>query len=179
MAVHSSDPGEEAGLGLIELLVAMFVAAIVVIAAASILVNSWLTQEDVTSTTQATTRGQVMGSAMERALRNAKDIQVLPTEANGTELRVWTTLGGQQTCQGFQLTTGTATIATSNGMLPAVGNWGEWETGILTHDGEPFIVKSGDTVRYAFDIETDSAPAQFSGEATMRSTATGEISPCW
>lgn len=170
---------DDSGLGMIELIVALLVSSIVLIAAASILVNSWLTQQDVTTTTQATNRGQLMGAAIERAMRNAKDLQVSPTDDNGTELRVWTSLGGDRTCQGFQLTTGTARIATSSGMLPGVDTWGAWQEGILQHDSSPFFERVGDTVAYSFEIETDSAPVPISGQAKMRSSHIGGASPCW
>src|SRR6186713_108319 len=62
---------DDAGLGLIELIVALLVSSVVLIAVATILVNSWLTQQDVTSTTEATTRGQLIGQNIERAMRNA------------------------------------------------------------------------------------------------------------
>ena len=66
------------GLGLIELIVALLVSTIVLIAVATILVNSWLTQQDVTSTTQATTRGQLIGQSIERAMRNAVAFDISP-----------------------------------------------------------------------------------------------------
>ena len=120
-----------------------------------------------------------MGSAIERALRNAKDINVAPADADGSELRVWTSLTGSLACQGFQIGGGQATIATSPGLLPAVTDWADWQDGIVQHGSEPYFVRVGDTVTYTFDITTESAPVPFSGRAKMRSTATGETAPCW
>ncbi len=69
-----------------------------VVAIATIFVNSWRTQEQVTSVTQATNRGQVVGSTIERAMRNALYFDV--TES-GTVLRVRTSLDGEPEVSGF------------------------------------------------------------------------------
>jgi hypothetical protein len=78
------------------------------------------------------------------------------------------------------LTDGEARISTSSGALPAQSTtWAEWETGVVQNGSTPFFVENGDTVTYTFDVETESAPVRFSGEAAPRSTATGVSSPCW
>lgn len=179
-ASDTTTASDESGLSLIELLIALLVSVIVVVAAVTILVNSWLTQEDVTSTTEATTRGQVMGSAIERAMRNAKDFAVAPSDEDGTELRVWTSLGGNLTCQAFQLITGEARIATTSGILPAVSSWGDWQEGVGQQGSTPYFERSGNTVIYSFQLATDSAPVPISGQAKMRTIHDpGEVSPCW
>ena len=173
---------DDSGLGLVELIVALLVSAIVVVASATILVNSWLTQEDVTSTSRATTRGQLMGSAIERAIRNAKDFVVAPGDGDATELRVWTSLGGDMICQGFQLTAGSARMTSGSGVLAAVSTWPEWQRGVEKQDETPFFKRSGNVLTYSFAMETDSAPVPISGQAKMRTIhvySTGETSPCW
>jgi hypothetical protein len=171
---------DEAGLSLIELIVAMLVSTIVVIASATILVNSWLTQQDVTTTTEATTRGQLMGSTIERAMRNAKDFVVAPADDEATELRVWTSLGGASTCQAFQLATGEARITMSAGALADVSTWGQWEDGVSKQGSTPFFQRTGNTVTYSFTLTTESAPVAISGQAKMRTIHDpGETSPCW
>jgi hypothetical protein len=151
-----------------------------VIAAATILVNSWLTQQDVTTTTEATTRGQLMGSTIERAMRNAKDFRVAPTDDDATELRIWTSLGGTSTCQAFQLATGEARITMSAGSIPDTSTWGRWEDGVSKQESTPFFQRSGNTVIYSFSLTTDSAPVPISGQAKMRTIHDpGETSPCW
>lgn len=171
---------DNSGLSLIELVVALLVSTIVLIGAATILANSWRTQGDVTSTTEATTRGQLMGSTIERAMRNAKDFIVSPSDDNATELRVWTSLGGNKTCQAFQLATGEARIASSAGTLPDVSTWGDWELGVQQQGTTPFLQRTGNTVTYTFQLETDSAPVPISGQAKMRTIHDpGETSPCW
>jgi hypothetical protein len=167
----------EAGLSLVELVVYILLASILLVAMASILVNSWRAQEDVISVTDATNRGQVMGSAVERAMRNALDFDV---DSSGTVLRVRTSLGGELACQGFLLDDGEARMSTSSGpLLLASSSWGDWESDVIRNGSTPFFAEVGDTVIYTFDIETDSAPVRFAGEAAARSVPTGVSSPCW
>ncbi|MDR7190286.1 Tfp pilus assembly protein PilW [Microbacterium sp. BE35] len=168
----------DAGLSLIELIIYILLSSLLLSAMAVVLVNSWSTQKDVASVTQATNRGQVIGSAIERAMRNALDFDV--DDATGTELRVRTSLGGNLACQAFLLKDGDARFTTSSGALPTLASdWARWENGIAQYASTPFFVENGDVVTYTFDIETDSAPVRFSGEAAARSTATGVSSPCW
>lgn len=171
----------ESGFSLVELIIALLVSMIVIIGAATILVNSWLTQQDVTSTTEATTRGQLMGSTIERAMRNAKGFQLTPSDDSAIELRVWTSLGGNRTCQAFQLDVGQARIASSTSTLPDPSSWGDWEVGVQRQGTSPFFRRIGaTTVEYTFQLETTSAPVPFSGEAKMRTIVDpGETSPCW
>jgi hypothetical protein len=175
---------DDRGLGLIELIVGLLVSTIVVVAAATVLMNSWITQQKVVATTHGTNSGQVLASMIERAVRNAKDVQVLPSEADGTELRVWTTLGGAKTCQGFLLTTGTARIgATSGSILPATSDWALWDDNVSPFGSAPFIRQAGNTVSFSFeleDVDAHVAPVQLSGEVSIRSKQDGtEVSPCW
>ena len=72
---------DDAGLGLIELVVSILVSTLVLIGVGSILVNAWITQGNVTTTNQATSRGQVIASSIERAMRNAVHFDV----TGGTE----------------------------------------------------------------------------------------------
>jgi hypothetical protein len=167
----------DAGLSLIELIMYILLASVLLAGMAVILVNSWKTEKDVTSVTDATNRGQIMGSAVERAMRNALDFDV---DASGTTLRVRTSLSGELACQGFLLTDGAARIATSSGALPAdTASWGDWGGAVAQNGSTPFFAETGDTVTYTFDLETDGAPVRFSGEAAARSVATGVSSPCW
>ncbi len=181
MMTDSNPQGrDDAGLSLIELIVSLLVSTIVLLGTATVLVNSWLTQADVTSTTQATTRGQLMGATIERAMRNAKDFVVAPSDDSATELRVWTSLGGDKTCQAFRLDVGQARIASSASTLPAVGAWGNWQVGVQQQGTQPFFQRVGNTVIYTFELETDSAPVPISGQAKMRTIHDpGETSPCW
>ncbi|WP_127475543.1 type IV pilus modification PilV family protein [Microbacterium sulfonylureivorans] len=171
------DSHRDAGVSLIELIVYVLLASIVVLTTAMILINSWNTQKDVTSVSEATNRGQSMGSTIERAMRNALDFEVSPDQQ---ELRVRTSLTGSQQCQAFYLATGTSRLAQSSGLLPSTTtSWTVWNTGVKKNGATPFFVATGQHLVYTFDIETDSAPVRFSGEVSTRSTPTGVSSPCW
>ena len=172
----SPERRDDAGISLIELIIYVLLSSIIVIATAMILINSINTQKDVTSVSEATNRGQAMGSTIERAMRNALAYEV--TSEN--ELRVRTSLGGSQQCQAFYLAAGTARLAQAPGALPAdSSSWTVWNTGVKKNGSTPFFVEDGETVIYTFDIETDSAPVRFAGEVSTRSTTSGVTSPCW
>lgn len=168
---------DDSGMGLIELIVAMVVGGIVVAGVATVFVNSWTTQDRVTSLTQATDRGQLVASTVERAVRNAVAIDVSP---DGTELRVRTTLDGSLACQGFRLADGSARFVTSTGALPAdAATWPEWQTRIQADGSSPYFATDGVTVEYAFAIGTDASPVRFTGTSAARSVLTGVSAPCW
>lgn len=175
----SAAPDDE-GLSLIELIVALFISTLMLAAMSVILVNAWTAQAEVTSTSQATTRGQLISASLERAMRNARDFRVQGT--NGGELWVWTSLVGAQECQGFLLSNGEARMSISGGALTSPSTWPDWEQDVA-QTTQPslrdFFIDTGDSVNYAFDILTDSAPVSFEGVASRRFAATGGVNPCW
>jgi hypothetical protein len=168
---------DDAGVTLIELIVYVLLSGIVVLTTAVILINSWTTQQNVTSVTEATARGQAMGSTIERALRDGLTFSV---SADGTTLRVRTSLPGELACQGFQLMSGQARLTQSSAALTSPATtWTAWQSGIAQDGSINFFVVDGQNVTYTFEIETDSAPVRFVGEASTRSTPTGVTAPCW
>ncbi|NLP85910.1 prepilin-type N-terminal cleavage/methylation domain-containing protein [Microbacterium sp. CFH 90308] len=171
---------DDTGLSLIELIVALVVGGIVIGAMATIFINTWKTQEEVTTVSQATSRGQLVGSTIERALRNATEYQVT---ADGTELRVYTTLGGSLECQGFRLTAGSlrmsSTSIASGGLAADATTWPEWQTGIAARGTTPFLEPVGSAVTYTFDVTTESASVRFAGEASARTPLKGDDGGCW
>ncbi|MFE4725373.1 hypothetical protein [Microbacterium sp. NPDC056736] len=162
----------DAGVTMIELIIYVVVVSLLLIAVATMLLNSWRTQEDVLTASQATNRGQLVSSTIERAVRNALALRVV-----GTTLTVHTSLGAGQTCQGFDLA-GEAKMAMSAGALPA--EWPSWDIDIASIPGEVILeeTETGKTVDYAFEIATATAPVRFVGTASARN-ATGVSSPCW
>ena len=172
------DPDDD-GLTLIELIVSLLVSTIVLVGISTVLVNAWIAQADVTSTSQATTRGQLISTAVERAMRNARDFKVEGTD--GGELWVWTTLGGTRECQGFLLADGQARMTVNSGPMPLSATWPDWEQDVAqsTTPVQDFFIDNGDSVDYAFDIITDSAPVRFEGTAASRFSGTGGTNPCW
>ncbi|WP_374312565.1 hypothetical protein [Microbacterium sp.] len=167
----------EAGVSLVELIVYVMLISIVLGTTAMILINSWTTQREVTSVSDATNRGQAMGSTIERAVRNGLAFDIDPT---GTELRVRTSLDGNLACQAFLLTNGQARLALASSTLPtSSAAWTDWEQGIQQDGVTPYFADSGQVVTYSFEIRTDSAPVRIAGEVSTRSTPTGVSAPCW
>lgn len=112
-------------------------------------------------------------------MRNARDFKVQGID--GGELWVWTSLGGGRECQGFLLADGQARMTVSGGALALPSAWPDWEQDVAqaaapTRD---FFTDNGDSVDYAFDILTDSAPVRFEGTAASRFSSTGGTNPCW
>jgi hypothetical protein len=152
-----------------------------------VLVNSWRTQEDVVTVTDATNKGQVVASAIERAVRNGLEYEI---SNGGNTLRVRTSLTGSVECQGFHLVDGQAARFTaSNGSIagdPAL--WPEWivevEADVLPDDSVvPFFsdpAGASATVGFTFLIPTESAPVRFDGDVAPRSVdPSGGTAPCW
>lgn len=167
---------DDAGVSLVELIIYALVASLVVGAAGLILVNSWITQRNVTDVTEATNRGQALSSTIERAMQNALDFDV---SVDGQTLRVRTSLDGDLRCQGFHISNGTARLAQADEDLPASGAWKVWQSGVVQHDGSPYFVPSAQGVTYTFDIATDTASVRFGGQTAARSALSGESEPCW
>lgn len=168
---------DDDGVTLIELIVYVVITSVLLLAMTAILSNSLTTQRNVTSVSDATNRGQVMTSTVERAMRNAIAFDVSP---DGTTLRVRTSLAGGLTCQGFLLSAGQSRMSLTSSTLSADSStWAAWQPGVAQRGSTPFFNDVGTTVTYTFDIQTNSAPVRFTGEAFARSAATGVTAPCW
>jgi prepilin-type N-terminal cleavage/methylation domain-containing protein len=164
------------GLGLIELIVAVVVSGIVLASIAIIFARSWQTQEEVLSVTQATDRGQLLGSMIERAVRNALAVRVYE-EAGAQVLEVESYLAGETLCQGFSVDSEVA-ITSSPGMLESSGSWNRWQPVITLEEGSGFSYIDG-VVSYALVMKTESAPVHIVGDVATRSDQlTGGLS-CW
>ncbi|MRH30188.1 hypothetical protein GH740_12850 [Microbacterium sp. SYP-A9085] len=174
---RSSRPGpDDAGITLVELIIGMFISTIIAGMTAMILINSWQTQEEVTSVSQSTNTGQLVASVIERAVRNADYIDV---SADQSTLLVQTSLGGSLTCQGFHLTTSNLLMAIRSTPLGDPTLWPSWKDGVQPQGATPFLTRTGNTVSYAFDMTTQSAPVHFTGRAALRSVSTGQVRSCW
>lgn len=173
------------GLGLIELIVAIVVSGIVMAAIVTIFFNSWKAQQDVLSVSEATNRGQLVGSAIEKAVRNAVDMQF---DASTGVLKVQTSLAAE--CQGFfvglnpetpadETPVTTVLTAASGGALTEPENWNVWDPALTLRASESSLARSGTKVSYVFVIETESAPVRIDGGATQRTITGSEDNPCW
>jgi Tfp pilus assembly protein PilW len=174
--MNSPTRTDDSGLSLVELIVYVLVGSIVVLATAAILINSWTTQRNVTNVSDATNRGQVVTSTIERAMRNAIAFDV---SLDGTTLMVHTSLPGHLECQGFNLTAGQSRLKTSSSALGVASGWNVWQQGVAQRGSTPFFAETGQSITYAFDITTSAAPVRFAGQTAARSAATGVSAPCW
>lgn len=170
---------DDAGLTLIELIAAIVVSGIVILTIAMIFINSWRAQAQVVSTTEATNRGQVVASMIERAMRNALYFEVSEggiVGATGNVLHVRTSLTGNLRCQAFQLTEGAepefGAMQLATGEL-GLSAFAPWKTGIAKQGTTAYFEeKSGSgkqTLTYTFQIETDASPVSFTGDVAPRS----------
>lgn len=173
---------DDAGLSLIELIVAMVLTGILSGVVVMILVNSWTTQQDVTTTTAATNEGQVFASSIERAVRNAEAVSV-----SGDVLQVRTRIGGVVDCRAFRFVPADADPATepltgdagffATGTAPLA--WpGAWITEKVSPIGPAYFTLDATTVTYGFQIATESAPVVFQGEIAVRNAFAAGGSPC-
>jgi Tfp pilus assembly protein PilW len=174
--MNAPRPSDDRGVSMIELIVYVLISSVLVLATSAILVNSWTTQRNVTDVTQATNRGQIISSTVERAMRNAIAFDV---SVDGSTLLVHTSLPGSLACQGFSLATGESRMSLSASALGSSSTWSVWQAGVSQRGSTPFISETGSTVTYTFDITTTSAPVRFSGQVSARSAATGVSAPCW
>ncbi|QIG40937.1 hypothetical protein G5T42_16865 [Microbacterium sp. 4R-513] len=175
MTHHTSKRDDDSGLGLIELIVVLVVTGIIMIAIASIFVNSWKTQDQVTSVTGSTNRGQVVGSMIERAVRNSLYLSV---NGAGDELRVRTSLDGTALkCQGFKVASTGVQVATSSTSIGTT--WPAWKPAIKAVGGAPYFTLTNGVLSYSFDIQTESAPVRISGDVAVRSDQETGNGGCW
>ncbi len=192
MNEHNQRRSDETGLGLIELIVAIVVSGIVLIVIGTMLANSWSAQQKVLGVTAATNRGQVVSSAIERAVRNSLDMRItdaadtpLAAGGNGAVLWVRTSLGGDERCQGFRFVDGgVQAAATSAAKLPASISWSKWSPPFTTTaSSAPFSLIASRELKYAFKVETGVAPVDFAGTIAVRSdplsTTEKGINACW
>lgn len=171
---------DEQGVSLIELVVVVAILGVVGLVMGTLFSNVWRSQEAVNAQSQATTRGQLIASEVERAMRNAIAFDV---SADGTMLRVNTALGGGLRCQAFQLAADGLHMTVASAPAAASG-WPLWQTDVTVASGS-FITKSGTSISYSFDALSKSgsravaAPVRFQGTAYMRNSAAGSLGPCW
>lgn len=175
------------GLSLIEMIVGVVVSSLVLIGIGTVIVNSWLAQNNVLSTSEATNRGQLVASAIERSMRNAEYFEV---KASGSQLWVRTSFDDERHCQAFQIYDGVAATMRHATSLSSE----TWRPMLDATDYDRFIVNLkvpvagaftqkpptgiGSVLEYDFEVVTESAPVQFSGEVSVRAVQAGN-GGCW
>jgi len=165
------------GLSLIELIVVVLLLGILGSGIALIFTNSWRAQNEVTTTTQATNRGQLIGQTIERAVRNGVCLDV--PDANTLRVQTVYPAGDSRRYQKFWIASGNAYMARgATTSLPSPGPWAERV--VLVAGSSQFFKLSPDkkTVTYAISLQTDAAPVTISGSVSLRDNSGGPT-PCW
>ena len=181
-ALTRETASSEQGYSLVELIVVVVILGILGSAIAIIFANTWRTQANVADQTQATTRGQLVATEIERAMRNAIAFEI---EDAGNTLKVNTSLtGGSSQCQAFNFDAGQLRMVVSDD--PAPSTWPVWQDQVeKTGTTSYFVAKGANGVTYTFDATSENpqtastAPVHFTGDAYMRNAAEGTMSPCW
>lgn len=173
----------DAGYSLLELIVVVVVLAIIGIVIATILSHTWRAQTNVTDQTQAASRGQLIASEIERAMRNAVAFEV---ESGGTTLKVSTSLDGALRCQGFTFQAGQLRMTVTEAPDSSPAAWPLWQDQVEQSGTTAYFAARGSNgVTYTFDATANdptvsgTAPVHFAGNAFMRNAAEGTMSPCW
>lgn len=173
------EAGED-GLTLIELIIYVVILGVIMTAIATIFSNTWLAQASVSSQTAATTRGDLVSTQIERAVRNATGLYV---SADGSTVEVLTALSGSRQCQGFAMTAVGLQMTMSTSPAPSPSSWPVWQSRVSASGATPaFQLITGpgvSGVRYTFDATDDSAPVHFTGTVYTRQAVSGVVSPCW
>ncbi|MGU3643971.1 type II secretion system protein [Microbacterium sp. C23T] len=168
---------DDNGLSLIELIIVVILLGILAVTIGTILANSWRAQSDVTTTTAATNRGQLVGQSVERAVRNGVALRVTD---GGSTLWVRTEYAGDKQCQMFWVSSDGGLHMASASTGSALPSPPAWATDVTKVSGVAayFTLSSSNTVDYAFNIGTDAAPVKISGSVSLRTSPQGGGS-CW
>jgi hypothetical protein len=174
---------EDQGFSLVELIFYVVILGIITTGIAAIFINMSKTQLSVTNQVDSTTRGQLVSSQVEKAMRNAIAFEVTNTSlssglTSGPVLLVATGFSGSNACMAFNFAGGNAQLtSTSGGAIPPAP-WPVWQQGIVQHPtssgNDPFFAQSGSTVKYSFDVTDPNSPTvHFQGSVYMRNPSGG------
>lgn len=180
--VHARDAR---GFTLVELLIASALMVVVGVVVGGILINSLVAEKTVRTTTQATSAGQLVASAIESGVRNATWID-LDTTGGEYFLRVRTASGEATVtwnCKAWFISGGSVYQRTSSAAItkPSASNLTGWTllaSGVAQSGSAPLLVKDGKRIDLTLEVSAgDARPVLISTSALSRQTGT-ESAPC-
>lgn len=173
--MSNRDRGDDEGVTLVELVIYISFSVVIASIVMFMFINTFRGQENVTSVTEATTRGQVAAQGIERAVRNSTDFEI---SADGSTLTVATTLAAK--CQGWRFVGDVLEISTTAGF--AEGSWRPFVDNIRREadpaDEPPFFSEESTRLLYRFDVTTDNRPVTFAGQTLPRASGDSVSASC-
>lgn len=179
--MNARDATEDDGLSLIELIFYVVILGLITTGIAVVFFNTWKAQASISDQVDATERGQLVSSQIEKAMRNAvaykiTDPSLALSLTSGSTLVVATSMTGTNACMAFNLNGGTAQLTTTSGGAVGPAPWPTWQSGINAHPTSagtplPFFSQAGSDVAYSFDVTSANGPAvHFEGTVYLRNT---------
>lgn len=166
---------DERGAVLVEMVIAMALTSGVVAIATAIFISGLTGNRQVTTTTHATMQGQGVAQAVELAVRNARRIRLDDCTALNTDctrLTVWTTLGGDRTCQVWTASTGTAgTVQSARGATApgTLAPFGAGTAGATVRFPSAVLDANGKVVGVSYEVTYPSETRPVTVSGTVRS----------
>jgi len=133
MNMHS-DVRDDDGLSLVELVFYVVILGLITTGIAVVFFHTWKAQASVSDQVDATERGQLVSSQIEKALRSAvayeiTDPSLTASGSTGSTLVVATAMTGSNACMAFGLGGGTAQLTTTSGGAVTPAPWPTWRPG--------------------------------------------------
>jgi len=169
----AADDGER-GVTLIELIVVIALIGVVFGGLAAMVMGIWNAQRAATDVTRATTQADAVSAALDRALRNARAVEI---SDDGSTLRVRTSLSDQDRCQGFAVDDGALRVEQSADALSDRSTWAAW-VATASGTGPASFTTQQAKIAYAITVTADDAALVVEGAVAPR-TPSGGSTPCW
>lgn len=181
---------DDAGLTLIELMVAGLILSIVLLAIGGMLISILTTQRTVANVTQTTTTAQATATAIVAGVRNASDVR-LTTPTGADQLLVVRTANSDDTiswsCRAwyYEASTGTIRSMTTPGAripaptAPQLADWAVVATDVTPRTGSGIfsVITGGIGISYNAEV-SDGAPVAIQTSAIKRS-GVAEVGSCY
>lgn len=168
---------DEDGMSLVELIVAVSVAALVLGLIASVFVNGFTAQREGVARDAATGAANVVASSVSTSVRNSTAIR---TNAAGTRLdATYIAADGTPECRAWELR-GNALVyrASKTGALPAAdATWGKLATGVVGRlaAGKIFAVQNASSLQMSMDVTVDGITVALADGVVAQGVSTGGL----